>query len=307
MAENTPDNAADVIALAGDITVAWLQNPNVNPTAQDVPAFLKAMHAAIAELGKDVVPKEDVATYEPAVSVRSSIKPDHIVSLIDGKKYKTLKRHLAGHGLTPDDYRARYGLKADYPMVSESYAAQRREIAEKLGLGRKRAAPAEVPLEAPVEAVKDTSGLAKAPAKPKPSSRKPKEAVAAPLPAEVAAPAKPKRAPHPAASAKSAPAVAADTVAEPVVKSRASAGAKPRRMVRTPDSAVEAAGDAPVAAPQVEAPAKPKRAAAPKKAPATGEATPKVAAKNKSADAPVKTPRVKKTPAVIAETAVPES
>ena len=73
------------------------------------------------------------------MTVRKSLASrDHIISLIDGKPYKTLRRHLAGHGLTPDDYRERYGLKADYPMVAPGYAEVRRDISKKIGLGRKR-------------------------------------------------------------------------------------------------------------------------------------------------------------------------
>ena len=76
--------------------------------------------------------------FTPAVSVRKSLaSKDHIISLIDGKPYKALRRHLSGQGLTPDEYRARYGLKPDYPMVSESYSQVRREMAKKIGLGRK--------------------------------------------------------------------------------------------------------------------------------------------------------------------------
>ncbi len=76
--------------------------------------------------------------FTPAVSVRRSLaSKDHIVSLIDGKAYKTLKRHLSGHGLTPAQYRERYGLKSDYPMVAENYAEMRRGLAKKIGLGPK--------------------------------------------------------------------------------------------------------------------------------------------------------------------------
>jgi predicted transcriptional regulator len=76
--------------------------------------------------------------YTPAVSVRKSLaSKDHIISMIDGKPYKTLRRHLAGHGLTPQEYRERYGLKSDYPMVAESYSEARRAMAKKIGLGRK--------------------------------------------------------------------------------------------------------------------------------------------------------------------------
>ena len=139
MAENNSEGAPNFIELAGDITIAWLQNPNVNPAAEDVPAFLKSMHLAIVGLDEAPAaePVPEIVAYEPAVPARSSIKPDYLVSLIDGRKYKTLKRHLAANGLTPDAYRARYGLKPDYPMVAANFAAMRRQIAEKIGLGRK--------------------------------------------------------------------------------------------------------------------------------------------------------------------------
>lgn len=72
------------------------------------------------------------------MTVRKSLaSKDHIISLIDGKPYKTLRRHLSGHGLTPTQYRERYGLKADYPMVAETYSQTRRDMAKKIGLGRK--------------------------------------------------------------------------------------------------------------------------------------------------------------------------
>jgi predicted transcriptional regulator len=101
MADHNTDDVASLIELAGDITIAWLQNPNVNPGAEDVPAFLRNIHTAITGLTGDGAPAVEAVTYDPAVPVRSSVKPDHLVSLIDGRKYKTLKRHLAIHGLTP--------------------------------------------------------------------------------------------------------------------------------------------------------------------------------------------------------------
>jgi predicted transcriptional regulator len=158
MSENDTEIAASLIELAGEITIAWLQNPNVNPGAQDVPAFLKDMHAAVTELSSGKSSQPEIVTYEPAVSPRVSVKSDHLVSLIDGKKYKTLKRHLALHDLTPAQYRERYGLKADYPMVAPDYAAKRRDIAQKLGLGRKRTVPAAAAASAPGEAVSAPKG-----------------------------------------------------------------------------------------------------------------------------------------------------
>ena len=138
--ENDP-NVADLnaVELATELTIAWLGNQNNRAEAGDVPAFLRTMHATVTELANQVG-AEDKQTeeYTPAVSVRKSLaSKDHIISMIDGKPYKMLRRHLSGHGLTPEEYRQRYNLKPDYPMVAESYSAQRRAMAQKIGLGRK--------------------------------------------------------------------------------------------------------------------------------------------------------------------------
>lgn len=142
MAENDQLRSVE---LAAELTIAWLGNQNVRATAEDVPTFLRQMHATVEQLGlgksasaaasQGVV---DAPTYTPAVSVRRSIaSKDFILSLIDGKPYKTLRRHLSGHGLTPEDYRARYNLKPDYPMVAPTYSERRRAVAKQLGLGQK--------------------------------------------------------------------------------------------------------------------------------------------------------------------------
>ena len=123
-------------------------------SAEEVPGFLRKMHETIGELAKG--PEADAAPaapeHVPAVPVRSSVKPHYIVSLIDGRKMKSLKRHLAKHGLTPSEYRERYGLKPDYPMVAPNYSAHRREVAQKLGLGRKGHAAAKPADPTPVVA-----------------------------------------------------------------------------------------------------------------------------------------------------------
>ena len=112
--------------------------------------------------------------------MRASIKPDYLISLIDGKKLKSLKRHLASHGLTPQQYRERFGLKPDYPMVAASYSERRREVAKKLGLGRvmRRGGAATTPAPAapaaanakPAAAAKPAASAAKAKAKPAPKA-----------------------------------------------------------------------------------------------------------------------------------------
>ena len=129
------------IELATDLTVAWLGNPDTRTTAMEVPAFLNKMFETVSALMNVAPPAPEVVAppeYVPAVSVRKSLASrDHIVSMIDGKPYKTLRRHLATHGLTPEQYRERYGLKPNYPMVAESYSENRRAMAKKIGLGRK--------------------------------------------------------------------------------------------------------------------------------------------------------------------------
>ncbi|MEQ4502010.1 MucR family transcriptional regulator [Pseudomonas sp.] len=138
----------NAVELATELTIAWLGNPNTRTSADDVPAFLQSMYAAVEKLGgatADQAPAEDATVeYTPAVTARKSLaSKDHIISMIDGKPYRTLRRHLTSNGLTPDEYRARYNLKADYPMVAQSYSEARRAMAKTIGLGRKPAPKAE--------------------------------------------------------------------------------------------------------------------------------------------------------------------
>ncbi|MCW1430901.1 MucR family transcriptional regulator [Novosphingobium sp. JCM 18896] len=142
MAEDTSNSSTEFLEFATELTIAWLSNPNTRAAAEDVPAFLQTMHGAVKDLASGPAASDEVAAAKPgfvgAVSVRRSLaSKDHLISLIDGKPYRTLKRHLATHGLTPAEYRERYKLKSDYPMVAETYAAQRRAIAKQVGLGRK--------------------------------------------------------------------------------------------------------------------------------------------------------------------------
>ena len=124
-----------LIALTADIVSAHVSNNSV--AVSDLPVLIQNVHNALSSLGDD--PVEPEVKQEPAVSVRASVKPDYIVCLEDGKKLKMLKRHLMTHyQMTPDDYRAKWGLPADYPMVAPNYAEQRRSLAKKIGLGTKR-------------------------------------------------------------------------------------------------------------------------------------------------------------------------
>jgi predicted transcriptional regulator len=130
----------NAIELATELTIAWLGNPNTRASTDDVPAFLNTMHEAVLSLSgnSNAAGGGSEAEYTPATTVRRSLaSKDHIISLIDGKPYRTPRRHLSGHGLTPDQYRQRYGLKADYPMVAPSYSEARRSMAQKIGLGQK--------------------------------------------------------------------------------------------------------------------------------------------------------------------------
>jgi predicted transcriptional regulator len=124
-----------LITLTADIVSAHVSNNSV--AVSDLPLLINNVHGALAGLGE---PAEAPAPkLEPAVSIRSSIKPDYVVCLEDGKKLKMLKRHLMTHyNMTPDDYRQKWGLSADYPMVAPNYAEQRRALAKKIGLGTKR-------------------------------------------------------------------------------------------------------------------------------------------------------------------------
>lgn len=125
-----------LITLTADIVSAHVSYNDV--AVEDVPGLIRNIFEALAGLGETV--EAPVAPPEPAVSIRASVKPDYIVCLEDGKKMKMLKRHLmTAYGMTPEEYRERWNLPADYPMVAPNYAEKRRELAKKIGLGRKPA------------------------------------------------------------------------------------------------------------------------------------------------------------------------
>jgi len=123
-----------LLTLTADIVAAHVANNRV--TISDLPSVISSVHAALAGLGK--APDEPVEEpLTPKVSIRASIKTDHLICLEDGLKLRTLKRHLMSHhDLTPDQYRARWNLPADYPMVAPSYTEQRRNLALAIGLGK---------------------------------------------------------------------------------------------------------------------------------------------------------------------------
>ena len=124
-----------LLTLTADIVAAHVSNNSV--AVNDLPNLIQNVHSALSGISGNAAAAE--AKPEPKVSIRSSIKPDYIVCLEDGKKLKMLKRHLMTHySLTPDQYRQKWGLAADYPMVAPNYAEQRRTLAKSIGLGTKR-------------------------------------------------------------------------------------------------------------------------------------------------------------------------
>lgn len=125
------DNQETLVTLTADIVGAHVSNNSV--AVSDLPLLIQAVHGALAGLGDTSEPE---VKQEPAVSIRASVKPDYIVCLEDGKKFKMLRRHLAtDHDMTPDEYRAKWNLPADYPMASPNYTETRRALAKQIGLG----------------------------------------------------------------------------------------------------------------------------------------------------------------------------
>lgn len=125
----------DLLALTADIVSSHVANNSV--AVNDLPTLIQNVFASLSALATPS--KEPEPRPEPAVPIRLSIKPDYVVCLEDGKKLKMLKRHLmTAYGMTPDDYRAKWGLPADYPMVAPNYAESRRQLAKSIGLGTSR-------------------------------------------------------------------------------------------------------------------------------------------------------------------------
>jgi predicted transcriptional regulator len=274
-----------VMSLTVTLLSAYFAN-NTVPSAE-LPALVEGTRRALlgeasiatpvpVPVTEEIVPETPAAApeYKPKVAIDESLaSSDHILSLIDGKPYKALKRHLAAHGLTPAEYRSRYGLPADYPMVAQGYSAARREVALKLGLGGKRkTSPAPVAEEVPTPLVADAGepvAADTAPArpasarrpraktvdvKPKPAAKKPKRKAA---PSPVAA-----DAPAPVASEAPEPAVADTPPAEsapgdhPLIEA---AAAKPKPITAKPKRKVTRAVATKAVGTNVDATSKPKR------------------------------------------------
>ena len=133
MAEDTIDHS-ELLALTSDIVAAHVSNNAVPGT--EISGLIETVFGTLSKLGGE--PAEPVVELKPAVSIKKSVTDDYLICLDDGKKLKMLKRHLkTAYDMTPEDYRTKWGLPADYPMVAPNYAKKRQELAKKIGLGRK--------------------------------------------------------------------------------------------------------------------------------------------------------------------------
>jgi len=183
-------NDTDLIGLTADIVSAHVSHNSI-PTAE-VPALIRSVYEALDRAGQPEI-KADPAP-EPAVPVRSSIKPDYLVCLEDGKKLKMLKRYLrTNYNMSPDEYRAKWGLPKDYPMVAPSYREARSTLAHQIGLGRKPAtttAAAPKTAKAPAKtskAAKPAAAPAKTATAPAKTAKRPAKTAKRPTKAETPA------------------------------------------------------------------------------------------------------------------------
>ena len=137
------------VEITADIIAAYVSRNHVQPT--ELPTLIASVHAALTALGNGTTAEPASPEKATAAQIKKSISSDGLISFEDGKTYKTLKRHLTLRGLTPEAYRAKWGLSPDYPMTAASYSAQRSALAQALGLGqqRRKTAPAPEPKVAP--------------------------------------------------------------------------------------------------------------------------------------------------------------
>ena len=134
MQDDVVNGSADLVGLTSAVVAAYVSNNSV-PRAE-LGALIGSVHAALAATSQPQPAQE--ARPEPPVPINKTIRPDYIISLEDGRRYKSMKRHLSGRGLTPEQYRAKWGLRPDYPMVAPNYSKARSELAKALGLGQAR-------------------------------------------------------------------------------------------------------------------------------------------------------------------------
>jgi len=140
-------NDTDLLSLTAKIVSAHVSNNPVDGSS--LASLIQLVHKTLANIGEEELPVEKLV---PAVPVKKSVFPDHIICLEDGKKLKMLKRHLAtSYNMSPEQYRERWNLPADYPMVAPEYAAKRSQLAKSIGLGRKPAAAVEVEMPMPAK------------------------------------------------------------------------------------------------------------------------------------------------------------
>jgi predicted transcriptional regulator len=164
----------DFTSLTADVVSAYVANNSVH--RGELSSLIASVHTALQGLGAPP-PAPEQPKPEPAVSIRRSVTPDHLISLEDGRHYKSLKRHLATRGMTPNEYRAKWGLPKDYPMVAANYAAKRSELARSIGLGQsRRAQVAEPASDAGSDPGADAGGAANDAPEPAKRARKPKAA-----------------------------------------------------------------------------------------------------------------------------------
>jgi predicted transcriptional regulator len=132
---NSGSASSNKLSLSANIVAAYVSRNSVTPSG--LPALIESIHLALTNLGAAVaVPEAEVLV--PVVPIRKSVTPGFLICLDDGKKFKSLKRHLASHGMTPDQYRAKWNLPKDYPMTAPDYAAKRSVLAKSIGLGQRR-------------------------------------------------------------------------------------------------------------------------------------------------------------------------
>ena len=145
MNDNDASAKQNLAELTADMVSAYVSNNSL--TAPDLPALIQSIYSALGGL---IAPSAAPAVEKPvpAVPIKKSVMPDYIVSLEDGRQFKSLKRHLSGRGMTPAEYRAKWELPKDYPMVAPNYAARRSELAKASGLGQRRRKAPDAPPKA---------------------------------------------------------------------------------------------------------------------------------------------------------------
>ncbi|RYF22322.1 MAG: MucR family transcriptional regulator [Oxalobacteraceae bacterium] len=151
-AETTDAPAVDFIDLAADIVSAYVSKNSVRPS--DLPDLLASIHSTLTGISQGSATEAPTVDKPTPSQIRKSIRPDALISFVDGKPYKTLKRHLTGAGMTIEQYRERYGLPRDYPSTAASYSEQRSKLAHSFGLGNQRKKAAPMAAE-PAESVSD--------------------------------------------------------------------------------------------------------------------------------------------------------